>query len=475
MRTLAVFFLVILTAAPLAAQGALTQARWMKHLKEDLIPFWTTPDAFGDPVGMFPSMRCNDGRAFDAAAPCPEIASNKWMTPDQTFIIALSRQAFAYLVMFHMTGKQQYLDLGKAGVDIILNEARDDLGGTYEGYDALTGEWWHEEARFTIQKQSYALLAPAFYYYLTRDRAVFGEIEEIRQTILDLHRLEEDGLYAWTRKGEVEARKTRRYVVTAYLDQLNTFYTLLAPIAPPDFRADWLAETESIARQIPALFLHEPSQLFHLTGEKVKGANARPNADYGHAAKSHWFLMMAGALSGDAAMIEASRTGGKQVLNTSYKRESGAWSNGFGKNGKPANHRDAWVFAEQNQLLASLALSEPRLTGVLAETYGFWLDRFVDRQEGGVFDALDARGKPLRRGRPKHWAWKSGFHEFEHALVAYIATSEFEGKPLTLHYAFVERPAEGDLRPYLFNARLTSLQESGRGLQAANFDRVTFP
>ena len=375
-----------------------------------------------------------------------------------------------------MTGETRYLDLGKAGVDVILNDARDDLGGTYEGFDTNAGQWWHEEARFTIQKQSYALLAPAFYYYLTRDQTVFDEIEEIRQSILALHKLDEGGLYGWTRKGEVEPKKIRRYAITAYLDQLNTFYTLLAPIAPPTLRAEWLAETDNLSRQLRTLFLHEPSQLFHLTGAKVNGKNERPNADFGHAAKAHWFLMMTGALAGDDARVEASRSGGKKLLNRSFTRKGGAWSNGFNKKGKPYRKRDAWIFAEQNQLLASLALSEPRLTGVLSKTYAYWLNNFVDRKYGGVFDSLDAKGNPVtRRGRPKHWAWKSGFHEFEHALVAYIASSSFEGRPLTLHYAFVEKPEAGDLRPYLFSASPTSVDETAPGLHAVTFTGVTFP
>lgn len=74
------------------------------------------------------------------------------MTPDQKFIIVLSRQAYAYLVMFHMTGDRKYLELGKAGVDFILKDARDELGGTYERYDIDAELWRHEDGRFNIQK-----------------------------------------------------------------------------------------------------------------------------------------------------------------------------------------------------------------------------------------------------------------------------------------------------------------------------------
>src|SRR3954468_20825648 len=39
--------------------------RWMIHLNRDLLPFWTMPEALGNPVGNFPTYRCNDGSLFD--------------------------------------------------------------------------------------------------------------------------------------------------------------------------------------------------------------------------------------------------------------------------------------------------------------------------------------------------------------------------------------------------------------------------
>src|SRR5262249_18794777 len=48
--------------------------RWIRHLVEDLLPFWANADALGKPVGNFPTYRCNDGSLFDLKAPCPELA-----------------------------------------------------------------------------------------------------------------------------------------------------------------------------------------------------------------------------------------------------------------------------------------------------------------------------------------------------------------------------------------------------------------
>ena len=106
------------------------------------------------------------------------------MTPNQNFLIAISQQSFAYLTAFHLTGDQRYLALGKAGVDVLMGPARNPAGGHFEGFDQKSETWWYQPQRFTIQKQAYGLLAPAFYYYLTRDPDVLTIIEEKRQTMM---------------------------------------------------------------------------------------------------------------------------------------------------------------------------------------------------------------------------------------------------------------------------------------------------
>src|SRR5512145_1249442 len=33
--------------------------RWMSHLTDEIMPYWTVPGALGTPVGNFPTFRCN--------------------------------------------------------------------------------------------------------------------------------------------------------------------------------------------------------------------------------------------------------------------------------------------------------------------------------------------------------------------------------------------------------------------------------
>jgi len=51
--------------------------RWLQHLNEDLLPFWTMDTATGaatGEIGNFPTYRCNDGSLFDPSKPCRELA-----------------------------------------------------------------------------------------------------------------------------------------------------------------------------------------------------------------------------------------------------------------------------------------------------------------------------------------------------------------------------------------------------------------
>jgi hypothetical protein len=53
--------------------------RWLDHLGNELLPFWTTDSTFGNPFGAFPGTRCDDATLYDERNPCPEIRRNTWI------------------------------------------------------------------------------------------------------------------------------------------------------------------------------------------------------------------------------------------------------------------------------------------------------------------------------------------------------------------------------------------------------------
>src|SRR6266705_7129814 len=130
-------------AAPAWSQTPLPPgARWLDHLNNELLPFWTTATAFGNPFGAFPSTRCDDTALYDERKPCPEIRRNPSISPQQRHVVALSRQVYGYGVAFHLTGKRAYLDAMRAGIDFIRQNAMDRVnGGIATTQNMSDGSW----------------------------------------------------------------------------------------------------------------------------------------------------------------------------------------------------------------------------------------------------------------------------------------------------------------------------------------------
>jgi mannose/cellobiose epimerase-like protein (N-acyl-D-glucosamine 2-epimerase family) len=113
-----------------AAEQALAELpsgeRWLEHFRGDLLPFWNTPDAWGEPRGNFPTFRCNDGRRLDPGSPCPELAGSRPQAKAgaaREFVRMKSRQTYFYGVAYHLTGDPKMLELARDGVQFIRNRA----------------------------------------------------------------------------------------------------------------------------------------------------------------------------------------------------------------------------------------------------------------------------------------------------------------------------------------------------------------
>src|ERR1700730_10445115 len=152
---------ILVLLAALFASSAQSQTvppgeRWLEHLSNDLLPFWTTETALGKPLGAFPSIRCNDRTLYDARRPCPEISPSFL---HQRFLVALSRQSYGYGVAFQLTGNRTYLDYMKAGIDFIRRNAMDRVnGGMATTQDLAKGSWGPSPELRTAQQLAYGLL-----------------------------------------------------------------------------------------------------------------------------------------------------------------------------------------------------------------------------------------------------------------------------------------------------------------------------
>jgi hypothetical protein len=125
------------------------------------------------------------------------------------------------------------------------------------------------------------------------------------------------------------------------------------------------------------------------------------------------------------------------------------------------------MFTEMDQYASSLAIEEPLYRAYLLRTYDFWLSRFVDRRDKGIWHSVNQDTRQPPTGQRKHWEWRSGFHEMEHALVSYLAAGAIHDESVALYFAVDTDNTNGPIqtgvvrfdRAYTFYADSISMRE----------------
>lgn len=433
---------------------------WIDHVVNDMLPFWSVPDALGNPIGAFPGRRCNDGTLSDPSAPCPEANGSTTDKPTR-WLVAQSRQIFAYGAAFHMTGDQQWLDLARAGTEDLFDTYLDPATNAFgRRYDAPTDTLVAGPETRDIQTQVYGLLGPTFLYYLTRDPALYAQIRSVDRSLQADYGLG-GGAFSSLPGESVPADR-----IVGHLDPLNTYLHMLARVAPEADRQGYVDQAGEIATYLRDSYWSESRGLF-----RVHNSNPDGTVDFGHSAKALLFIAQAAALSGDAELARWARNKAPAIFDKAFVEASGSWA----RNTDGVVRDDTavyWISAELDQLMAALALTDVGLRDRLARTQQFWLQNFVDETYGGIWPMVDPlTGEPIL-DRPKHWEWKAGFHAFEHALMSYLTAAEIKDGESVLYFAQAEE-FSFDIT-YLFDVESAAAEVLAGGIQKVTFSGLSF-
>ncbi len=457
-----------------------TGDRWIAHLNNDLLPFWSLPAALGNPIGEFPSTRCDDGSLLDFKNPCAPIAGNSYLMLPARYLVPESRQTFGYGVAYHLTGDPKYLNWMKAGVQYIRTHMIDPAGGMFTLQDLNTGTWGPPLQLRDPQQLGYGLLGLAFYYYLTRDDQVLPDILALKRYILDRYYNPSIGTMQWLLQSNGAQRFDAKYLV-ADLDQMNTYLVLLAPILPEPYQSEWKQSLTLLSRSMLGTFYSPSDNLLFTQADTPQQTNlAYTGVDFGHTSKGLWMMRFTGILTADQGLTAFATAAARRHLDRAYLPEDGSWAQGILPGGVIDKDKNWWVYAELDQLANTLASSTDLSAGqYLPQTATYWFQYFVDHQYGDVWNGVTYGTNAPQRGYPKAWQWKSAYHDFEHALVGYIGGQWLHGQPATLHYAFTRSVDPAAIHPYYFSADtaiITSTTDSaGTQYQAVVFRPPDLP
>ena len=433
-----------------------TGERWLKHFKEDLLPFWNVPDAWGSPQGDFPTFRGNNGKVVDWANPPVELAEAPgWIKEafGRDYVRMKSRQTYFYGVAYHLTGDPKMLELARDGATFIRKHALDPKTGSAVSY------WDKGVAKpgvlaRTTQDLAYAQLGLAMYYYLTRDEATLRDIKKLKRHIFTQYWNAQWQALHWVKKEGPEGEHLRQELV-AQLDQINAYMLLLTPILPEPERKAWTTDLQRLAQAMVRDYHDTDRHLFwgsiHDPAQKKLGSR---HTDFGHSAKAYWMLERIGQLTQDPALVELATTGAKAVLKQAYLPDSGTWGSRLLPDGSVDTGKEWWIYAELDQLAATLALTDPNQAAPLPRTADFWFKRMVDPVNHEVWGGTGGAPDFEAWDGPKIHQWKSGYHSAEHALVGYLTAQALHGQAATLYFA--PPSAKALLRPYVFEGSATT-------------------
>jgi mannose/cellobiose epimerase-like protein (N-acyl-D-glucosamine 2-epimerase family) len=364
--------------------------RWLQHLTGDLLPFWTVAAAFGNPVGAFPSVRCDDGSLLDYKKPCPPIAGNAYLLTPAQYLVSVSRQTYGYGVAYHLTGDPKYLGYMKAGIDYIRQNAVDRTGGGMFTMLDLGSNTWGPQREFrNPQELGYGLLGLAMYYYLTRDDQVLPDILAIKNYILLNYYNQVLGTMQWMLKNNGAERFDQKQLV-ADLDQMNTYLVLLAPILPEPQRTEWQQTLALLSRSILGTFYSPGDNLFLTLADTPQDRDVTfSGVDFGHTSKALWMMRWTGLMLGDQGMVSFAEAAGRRLFDRAYLPEDGSWAEGILAGGQTDKNKNWWISAELDQLSGTLALGDLSAGRYLPQTTDYWFKYFVDPQYGEVWNGVN--------------------------------------------------------------------------------------
>lgn len=465
------------TAAQALPSGFPTSDRWQSHLRNDLMPYWTSSAALGSPVGNFPSVRCNNGSLINYSNPCPEV-NNGYLLQRRNSIVSMSRQTYGYCMAFHMTGDPTYLRYAKSGVDYLRQNAFDrSRGGTYVSRDNTTGQWDNQPGLRNTQELAYALLGLSCYHYVTRDPAVLNDIISAKNNIFQKYNNSSLGLIQWQlQDGNGERALDKRFV--AQVDQLSYMF-LTMPDLPTNQKEQWKREMSKIADSLINQFYSSGDNLFFLRNNTPDDRNLqRTGTDFGHSAKGLWTIQLVGRLTGRQDLVNFARSKAPGLLDRAFLSGPGTWATGVKAGGAIDGEKSWWIHTELDQLSGVLALRDANYANRLNRSYSYWFNYFVDRSSKEVWTGIQANGNSPLGGFPKAWFWKNAYHSVEHALFGYVTTAQLERRPVVLYYAFQQAPTSGSVRPHFFTGRLDSLTNTPNStfgqIYKASFSNINF-
>lgn len=420
--------------------------RWRDHYVQDLMPYWTMPEAFGTPEGNFPTYRGMDGTLQGATERRPRM---------------LARQTYAYSVGYMLTGQPRLLQLAHSGARWLMDHAKDEARGGWHARLTSTGEAAGNDPK-TAQDTAYCMLGLGAYFFVTRDPEVEAVILETRDLLFSdvywdaqLNRVK-DAVSA-DLSTEVDVENDGGSELVAQLDPINAFLLLTQPVlSDPARRQQFKEDLRRLADVMVSTFFSDG--IFWGVHNK-QGQYRTKHVDFGHTLKAYWMILEIDKRLDDHPFQALVLDNVHRIVDLAYDEPNKLWSKRPIASTQVDHGSDWWIFAEEDQIAATLNMLDGRYIPELSNTADGWLKHYVDdfmQSPGEVIPGITRTGNRVYNWPSADTAkcnqWKNGYHSSEHALVMYLTGRYLEDAQADLHFAVPAADSSSfEARPYFFH------------------------
>ena len=446
---------LVLTRAPAAEADpdvppVLSGDTWLAHHRDELMPYWLVPEAFGDPVGNFPSYRGTDGELL------PELPNRGAST--------LGRGVYGYSLAFMLTGDDRYLTYARAGLDWIETKLEDPVHGGYFAELDASGEPVDPSANKNLFDLASVGLGYAMYFNATRDPEVEARLLEIRDLVFGpyydsaANRLKDALNYDLSTEVDTGGNggDITNYLVPGTTMLLPTIGLLSEPDRNGQFRTDLRNVTQALIDRHKHNAAVNPANKWMFWGRTGRVGNLGAlQTDFGHTIKSYAMIHNANQLFADRPWsgLTADRT---RMLDLAWDEAVGRWNQRLRSFAAGTVEPDSawWMHDEADQLLAAVDLTDGvTSTDRLVRSTRFFLDNYVDHVSP-VHETFSRIARdPADNNLRKSAVGKNMLHNMEHALILYLHGRSLEGRPARLYYALPhDRALTATTRPYWFDS-----------------------
>jgi mannose/cellobiose epimerase-like protein (N-acyl-D-glucosamine 2-epimerase family) len=370
----------------------------------------------------------------------------------------IGRQVFTYCAAFLLTGDPSYLEPASVGTRWLLQNAWDPSTGGWHALLDAQGAPTGSEPR-TAQDAAYAALGLSAWFFITRDPAAEARILDTRDLLLEgalwdpvAGRIR-DAVSA-DHQTYIDIENDGGAELVAQLDAVNAFLLLSQRVLTSEQRRAQFAQDLQLLGEILVRDFFSDGMFWGVHNQQ--GNYAGRHVDFGHNLKAYWMLLQIDKATATQPFRELLDTHLVNQLSRAFDAVRGRWGKRPTSGSGAELGSDWWIWAECDQLAATVNLQGGTYDAWLSQTAQHWSD-FLDttRPARELIPTIDENGAWVYpwpdNDTAKANQWKNGYHGVEHALIMYLHGHWRADTAATLYFAPLADAGTVTAPPYLWH------------------------